>query len=199
MNTKWNDFVRRLEGKKIVGYGAGTNAALMLMNEKFQPYISQLTFFVDMDLSKEGEKIKGPLAEYDIYSISKLDELNEESIVIVTISDYIKVGKMLDEKGITWFAWTIVSTDFDFTKLGETLEDAKPKIFLLNTPDYINLGDQAIAVAEDIYIKENFGDYYEFGTHYCHVEALENLKKYVSVNDIIFFQGGGNIGSLWRV
>lgn len=199
MNTKWNDFTKEIKGKRLIGYGAGSNAALMLMNEKFQPYIHQVDYFVDRDCNKDGKKIKSSLNEIDIYPISKLDELDKESIVIVTISDYIKVGKMLDEKGIKWFAWTIVSTAFNFKKLEELEGNTTPKIFLLNTPDYINLGDQAIAVAEDIYIKENFGDYYEFGTHSCHSEALEDLKRYVSEKDIIFFQGGGNLGSLWRV
>lgn len=199
LNKNWTLFVEKLQEKKIVCYGAGVNATLMLMNEKFQEFIPQVCFFVDMDPAKEGGIIKSPTIEFNIYSINKLDEIDKETVVIVTISDYVNVGKMLDEKGISWFAWTVVSTSSYFQELELVTDRNKPKMFLLNTPDYINLGDHAIAVAEDIYIKENFGKYYEFGTHSCHPEALEYLRQYVSHKDIIFFQGGGNLGSLWRV
>lgn len=196
---KWKEFVAQVQNKKIVCYGAGVNASLMLRSEKFQQFVPNVSFFVDSDVNKEGKTIDGINTNYLIYSIDKLDLLDDDTVVVITISDYVNVGKMLDEKKIVWFSWTVVSTAFNFEKICNSNNSQKPKFFLFNTPDYINLGDHAIAVAEDFYIREHFGEYYEFGSHSCYPDALEHLKKYITEKDIILFQGGGNLGSLWRV
>lgn len=199
MNTKWKEFVAQVQNKKMVCYGAGVNASLMLRSDKFQQFVSGVCFFVDSDIKKVGKEIGGIDKNYTIYNIDKLDSLDADTIVIITISDYVNVGKMLDEKNIVWFSWTVVSTAFNFEKLNSNDGIQKSKMFLFNTPDYVNLGDHAIAVAEDIYIREHFGEYYEFGSHSCYPDALEYLKKYITEKDILLFQGGGNLGSLWRV
>lgn len=197
-NKVWKDFTQSAQEKKIVCYGAGVNALLMLADRNFQPYLKKVNCFVDRDQRKHGKKLTADGVSYDIYPIEYLKKCSDY-IVVVTLTDYPSVGKMLEEQGIEWFSWTMLSTEFIFDTLPVQRTDNQPAIFLLNTPDYINLGDQAIAYAEDIYLRKNFGNYYEFGTHSCHPAALNRLQEYIEPQDLILIQGGGNIGSLWRV
>lgn len=69
------------------------------------------------------------------------------------------------------------------------------RIFLLGIPHHSNLGDSAIAYAEERFIKNNYRNSELF---FFPQENLENrideLKKIISDDDIIFMQGGGNMG-----
>lgn len=198
MYDNLNDFSRIINNKRIICYGAGVNALFMLSNKYFKQYIKQVEFFVDIDIKKSGTFIGTEDFSFEIKPITVLDECSKEWVVIVTLSDYVRVGQMLEEKGFKWFSWLVISTDIKLDMLDINFSDMSQNCFLLNTPDYINLGDQAIAVAEDIYLKNVIGNYYQFGTNVCHLEGLKKLKKYIKPNDIIFVQGGGNLGSLWR-
>lgn len=72
------------------------------------------------------------------------------------------------------------------------------KVFLLDTPTHGNLGDHAIAIAENKFIAERLPDYieYEF-THSDCQWCLPALKSAIHINDMVFVPGGGFIGSLW--
>lgn len=71
-------------------------------------------------------------------------------------------------------------------------------IFLLGTPEYGNLGDQLIALAELELLKNYYGNDRV-------VEVTENeirydfksIKKYIKSNSLLVFQGGGNISDVW--
>lgn len=198
MDWNWFRFAEVAKEKDIICYGAGSNALFMLADVNFRPFLAKIRCFVDKDSRKHGKKLTIDALTYDIYPIDKIDD-HSDCIVLVTLTDYFSVGKILEEKGTLWFPWTVIATDFIFNVLSINRKDDTSAIFLLNTPDYVNLGDQAIAYAEDIYLRKYFGSYYEFGTHSCHASALNRLKEYVKPNDLILVQGGGNIGSLWRI
>ncbi|HFU4233395.1 TPA: polysaccharide pyruvyl transferase family protein [Streptococcus suis] len=69
-------------------------------------------------------------------------------------------------------------------------------LFILGTPMHGNLGDSAIALAEDIIIKENLKKVYvEIPSNYV-VEYLTVWKKLIGRNDI-FIHGGGFTGTIW--
>lgn len=193
------DFEQDVKGKGIVCYGAGVNAALMLMKDIFRPYLDNVLFFVDRDMRKNGTKLVSAGKSYDIKSVDALDEIGSDIVVLVTIADYITVGKMLDEKGIMWYPWTVISADISFSQLEERAVYDTKKYFLLNTPDYMNLGDHAIAIAESRYLTEHVGKFVELGSNICHIDGLRRLSSYVKPYDVIFVQGGGNMGSLWRM
>lgn len=195
----WEAFEKNAKGKKIVCYGAGVNAVLMLTKESFRPYLDNVLFFVDRDTRKNGTQLMVAGKSFDIKSADVLDDIGSDTVVLVTIADYITVGKMLDEKGIKWYPWTVISADISFSQFKERPVCDNKKYFLLNTPDYMNLGDHAITIAESQYLKENFGEFYELGSNVCHIDGLRRLKSYVKPYDVIFVQGGGNMGSLWRM
>lgn len=72
----------------------------------------------------------------------------------------------------------------------------KKRLFLLGTPVHGNLGDQAIAYAESIFLTQNFSDYelIELDEDKT-LEYLLYLKKIVCNMDIIMLHGGGNMGT----
>lgn len=76
--------------------------------------------------------------------------------------------------------------------------DDHPALLLFNSPEYSNLGDHAIALAEKKILTRIFPERKLFEVS-CEQYIKENLilKKYIRDDDIIFINGGGNIGTLW--
>lgn len=69
------------------------------------------------------------------------------------------------------------------------------KIVLVGIPEYGNLGDIAITHAETEFIKDNFGEYELVEILEDDVKTkTEEIEKNISKEDIIFLQGGGNLG-----
>lgn len=72
------------------------------------------------------------------------------------------------------------------------------RLILIDTPNHINLGDHAIAIAEKQFLHDNFGEkrVCEFSQ-----EEYKNFKKIIrkkiKINDTILIHGGGFIGTLW--
>lgn len=94
--------------------------------------------------------------------------------------------------------------DSFFYLLGKRYEDQyvslRPvkKIFLLMTPSYGNLGDQAIEIATCKYLEDYFNEYQIVKVHledtYLRMKAI---KKSIQKDDLVMLQGGGNFGSLY--
>lgn len=69
------------------------------------------------------------------------------------------------------------------------------KIVLIGVPEYGNIGDIAITYAETKFIKDNFGQYELVEILEDDVKTrIEEIKNIISDEDIIFLQGGGNLG-----
>lgn len=91
-----------------------------------------------------------------------------------------------------------------FYVLGKRCEDqyvslrSTKKIFLLMTPSYGNLGDQAIEIATCKFLEDYFDDYKVVKVHledtYLFMKAI---KKSIQKDDLVMLQGGGNFGSLY--
>lgn len=84
----------------------------------------------------------------------------------------------------------------DYTKLYEY--DRLPAFIIFNSPDYSNIGDHAIAVAEKKFLKNAFPDKCVIEIS-CSQYIKENLliRGAIKKDDIIILSGGGYIGSLW--
>lgn len=76
--------------------------------------------------------------------------------------------------------------------------DRKPAFILFNSPDYSNLGDHAIALAERELFHRLFPDI-EFIEISCQQYIRENLliQNVIQDEDILIISGGGYLGSLW--
>ncbi|MCZ9888763.1 polysaccharide pyruvyl transferase family protein [Brachyspira hyodysenteriae] len=72
------------------------------------------------------------------------------------------------------------------------------KIFYFSTPEYPNIGDNAITYATNKILKELFKD--KIVLEYTNNDFMllkDVLFKFVKDNDIIILNGGGNFGNLW--
>lgn len=72
----------------------------------------------------------------------------------------------------------------------------KKKVVLIGTPEHSNIGDAAITLGEQAFFQKYFGDYayielstYDVDTWYT------RFKSVIGIRDIIFLQGGGNLGN----
>ena len=70
-----------------------------------------------------------------------------------------------------------------------------PKIVLLGSPEYNNLGDHAIAFATKLFIEDNIKDmpFYQIPEDEIKYN-FNKIKKIINKNDILLLQGGGNMG-----
>lgn len=77
-------------------------------------------------------------------------------------------------------------------------DDKKNKIFLFGIPRHKNLGDQAIAYAEQEFLKKVAPDFSVVEiSEMATTNAIPKIKKVISENDIVAFHGGGNMGDIW--
>lgn len=69
------------------------------------------------------------------------------------------------------------------------------KIVLLGVPEYGNIGDIAITYAEVQFLKDNFGEYELLEILEDDIKGrIPEIKNIISDEDILFLQGGGNMG-----
>lgn len=74
------------------------------------------------------------------------------------------------------------------------------KIYILDSSDYGNLGDQAILLSQLQFLQDHFKNYkiisLGIGRFHDYIETVENEMQ---VDDIIVLQGGGNFGNQYQV
>lgn len=106
-----------------------------------------------------------------------------------------KILKIIVKKGL-YDLYYLFSQDI-YGKLYPE-DTTKKKIFLLMEPEYGNVGDQAIAYATEKYISDYFSEYYLIKvTEENTYKHMKTIQRVCAANDIIFLQGGGNMGSLY--
>lgn len=75
------------------------------------------------------------------------------------------------------------------------IDKNKRHFFIIGLPDSGNLGDQAIALSQIQFIKQKYKDCQLFVVYLNKfVDHWRWMKRYCGSDDVIFFQGGGNIG-----
>ena len=89
-----------------------------------------------------------------------------------------------------------IETWNDYVRLFET--DRKDACIILNSPDYPNLGDHAIALSERAFLEEIYPDR-EVIEISCeqYMKEMLRVKSAIRKKDILFITGGGYLGSLW--
>lgn len=75
----------------------------------------------------------------------------------------------------------------------------KKKIYILNTPLHTNIGDSAIAYAQNLFLEKNFGNKYKIVeiTNWELNRFRRALSYIVRKKDIVTQLGGGNMGVEW--
>ena len=79
-------------------------------------------------------------------------------------------------------------------------KNKKTRVFLIGTPQYGNLGDQLIALAEIEWLKKYYKNFELL--EYTHENLTKDKKcrlviSNINKNDLIFLQGGGNVNDLY--
>ena len=70
------------------------------------------------------------------------------------------------------------------------------KIILMGFPNHRNLGDQAIALAEEIFIRKNFPEYDFYSVpEGIMLKCVDKVRKACTDEDILVLHGGGNFGN----
>lgn len=83
-----------------------------------------------------------------------------------------------------------------------TLEEGKNiRLILFELPCFDNLGDHAISYAQEVFLKDIMQEYPQMQLYVIDgwdtVEAVNQLKRVIAPCDIVFCQGGGNLGNLY--
>lgn len=75
----------------------------------------------------------------------------------------------------------------------------KKKIYILNTPLHTNIGDSAIAYAQNLFLEKNFGNKYKIvEVTSWELNRFRRVLSYtVRKKDIVMQHGGGNMGIEW--
>ena len=73
------------------------------------------------------------------------------------------------------------------------------RVFLLDTPGHVNLGDHAIVIAMRKFMQAYFpeDEIYEFTFDEC-TYCMEKIAGKIRQNDLLLIPGGGFIGTLWQ-
>ncbi|RYL92709.1 pyruvyl transferase [Sporolactobacillus sp. THM7-4] len=81
---------------------------------------------------------------------------------------------------------------------GDSNLKKRKKMIVFQTPTHGNLGDQAIAFAQKNFLKKYYPDYYYIEISFHNVIAqIPFIESIINKDDILFIQGGGNIGDLY--
>lgn len=192
------------EKTKIGFYGTGLGATEILdMYEKLVGRINADIIFIDSC----KESFRYNYRNKDIVNVHDLNGINIDYVIISSYKYREDMSKTLSELYVDRY------TVFDFYKnakcmmdIGGHLEfnetfkqlDINPKIILLATPQYYNIGDQLITVCETDFFKEKFPDkeIIEITSEEYNLYYL-SIQKKIRPDDTIIVTGGGFLGSLW--
>lgn len=196
------------DSNKVVGiYGSGRNADILLkIYKKIYGEIRAKIYFIDSK-TKSGTK-KHLNAE--VVNIVDAQNYGIEEIIICSVRYEGEMYQTAKEECPqilvhrvymnNLFSIEAVFTN-NFFEIVEKCENTifPQKIFLFETPEYDNIGDHLITVAEKEFLKATFKDY-----EIIEVDNTENyefkarLTRLVGDGDIIVINGGGYFGTLWR-
>lgn len=197
---------------KVALYGAGKvgqDYFTQIMGTGF----CKLVVWVDNNFAKYQEEYM------PVYPVSCLDTSEFDFVVIAVlqeeIADQIKAG--LIDRGISEekIIWKGNNRNYEFwcakedrkqqqqellqNKFQRGTEEDKPIFWILNTPYHGNVGDHAITIAEQKFLKEFFPEVKNISVTGKEIdENLMQLKNAIRQEDVLFITGGGYMGTLWE-
>lgn len=112
------------------------------------------------------------------------------------LGEYMESVKVLKKKIFQIFQKQQFLYSANFRKFKR--DSSRQRVILIDTPLHGNLGDQAIVLAEQMFISEMLEfNYYEF-TQAEYIVGRKELAKDIYKDDILLITGGGFIGTLWQ-
>ena len=81
---------------------------------------------------------------------------------------------------------------------GKSWNTGKKKAVVIGTPEHDNIGDHAIALAEEQFISHYFGSYDILEVPIDRWRSYKfTMCRHIKPNDLVFITGGGNLGSIY--
>lgn len=177
--------LKRAFKEKIVMFGAGHDG-MELLKEIGSNRVSGL---IDNNPVLKGTNLNG----VPVYSLDEYIRMEMNADIVISSSKYCReMERQLLDAGIRSYY-----TAADYL-LKRQFKDVKKRIILMNTPVHTNIGDHAIAEAEQIFIRKYLPQYEvtELTEEQCLGQRYV-IKQLVRQDDVIAITGGGFLGSLW--
>jgi pyruvyl transferase EpsI len=207
-NQKFNEIYEG--GARVVIYAVGAlcvNWFKRFDEEGFSEYPFRLLAFCDANPQKQGTAFLGK----EVISPERLSGLDYDYILISSpliaeevIASLTKVYSIPREKILklnvfntdNLYHLKIYSKSFPRQ---ESRRAGENKAYLFCAPDYGNLGDHAIASAENEFFCQRFA--IKLAEIECSKfdELLPHLRRHIAPHELVLVTGGGFLGSLWEV
>ena len=99
-------------------------------------------------------------------------------------------------EGLLWNTEVRITQDARMREINDLRQ--RKKAIMLATAEHRNIGDAAITLAEQQFLNQQFPDYYQIEISTYEFERKEEfLNAIVNPADILFLNGGGNIGDVY--
>ena len=125
----------------------------------------------------------------------QLDEVTQQ-VNEVTQQAALKIQKTVN--GDIWDSEERLRKEAYLREINDLLQ--RKKAIVIGTAEHRNIGDAAITLAEQQFLRKYFPDYYQVEISTYEMSKKETfLHAILNDEDIIFLHGGGNIGDLYMV
>ncbi len=176
--------------KRIIIFGAGTEGRNLL--KKIDR--NDVDFFVDNNNALSGKRIDG-IKVIPFNTLMSLYDCEKHIIIISAEGFFDEIRNQLEDVGIR-----------EYVKLSHFLlekkmtKKTKRRILLANTHMGTNIGDHLITLAELDFFEKYLSDYEIIELTASEIdERFDEIRDYISADDIIAISGGGYMGSLWPI
>lgn len=194
------------DNDKVGVFGSGRNADVILCTyRKIFGKISANYVYID----SEKESLVDKHLNRIIINIRDIKEFNINKVIICSVyyenemyDALVKMGEPIDiyrvyDEDVVNLEGLLICNFFEiYKKIVESR--GRKRLFLIGTPEYPNIGDHLIALAEHEYLNKYFPEYViiEISSldYIMHKTKLKNLIK---DDDLLMVTGGGFLGSLW--
>lgn len=191
-------------GSRVAIYGAG-NIGKRFYNIAIREKVVDIVGIFDSNaIEKSVNKIdvfprcmiKEVEFDYILIAVEKLEVAQEikKTLLEMGIEDY-----RIKWNGSLYLKNNFYLKSYEYYKFSNRLMcSERSRLILVMLPEHGNLGDHAIAIAEEKFLREYFKEYELIcitTNEFCLLQ--DYLIKYIQPSDILFFQGGGYIGDLW--
>lgn len=189
---------------RVAIYGAGN------IGKKFY-YIAIREKIIDIVGIFDSNALEKSADKMDVFPRCMIKEVEFDYILIAVENmkvaqeikeDLLSMG--IEDYRIKWDGSVYLKNNFylksyEYYKFSNRLMcSEKSRLILVMLPEHGNLGDHAIAIAEEKFLRQYFQEYELICITTNEFYLLHDyLIKYIQPSDILFFQGGGYIGDLW--
>lgn len=193
------------EDKKVGIYGSGRNADVILNTYKKiigeikanYCYIdSQKESFTSKHLNKDVIHV-ADVADNHIEEVIICSNMYEDEMAQTLYSYYddISVFRVYEDDKVN--IEEILSENY-YELLKRLLHKTKPRVLLIGTPEYPNIGDHLIVLGEEQFLHDYMSEYEIVEiTNQQYSLYKSCLYNVIDKDDIIAITGGGFLGSLW--